>query len=159
MDMAENNATDSIATTAGDNELVTARILNAPRELVFKAWTMPEHLAQWWGPKGFTNTFQEFDLRPGGTWQFIMHGPNGTDYQNKSVFVEIVKPERIVIQHVSGPRFQVTATFEDVNGKTRLTFRQLFETAAEFDKVKSFAPEANEQNLDRLEALLAKISV
>jgi uncharacterized protein YndB with AHSA1/START domain len=137
---------------------VTTRIFDAPRDLVFEAWTTPEHLSQWWGPKGFTNTFQEFDMRPGGTWQFIMHGPDGVDYQNKSVFVEIVKPERIVFQHVSGPKFQVTATFEDLDGKTRLTFRMLFETATEFDKVKTYAVEGNEQTFARLEAHLTKMS-
>lgn len=104
-------------------ELAATRIFDAQRELVFKAWTTPEHLAQWWGPRGFTNTFQEFDLRPGGVWRFIMHGPHGADYPNQSVFVEIVPPERIVLQHVSEPRFQVTAIFEDLGGKTRLTFR------------------------------------
>jgi uncharacterized protein YndB with AHSA1/START domain len=97
-------------------------------------------------------------MRPGGTWQFIMHGPDGVDYQNKSVFVEIVKPERIVFQHVSGPKFQVTATFEDLDGKTRLTFRMLFETATEFDKVKTYAVEGNEQTFARLEAHLTKMS-
>ncbi|WP_331436832.1 SRPBCC domain-containing protein [Gordoniibacillus kamchatkensis] len=112
-----------------------------------------------WGPKGFTNTFQEFDMRPGGTWQFIMHGPDGVDYRNKSVFAEIVQPERIVFDHVSGPRFQVMATFEDFGGKTKLTFRQLFKSAAEFDQVRKYAPEANEQNFDRLEAVLTTISV
>ncbi|MCM3273807.1 SRPBCC family protein [Paenibacillus elgii] len=156
--MPENNAASSSATNADELELSTTRIFDAPRELVFKAWILPEHLSQWWGPKGFTNTFQKFDLRPGGTWEFIMHGPDGTDYRNKCVFVEIVEPERIVLQHVSGPRFQVTATFEDLAGKTRLTFRQRFETAVEFEKVKTYAIEGNEQNMDRLGALLANIS-
>jgi len=87
-----------------------------------------------------------------------MHGPDGVDYKNKSVFVEVVKPERIVFQHVSGPRFQVTATFAEEAGKTRLTFRMLFETAAECAKVKVYAVEANEQNFDRLEAQLATMA-
>ncbi len=141
-----------------DREIVTTRVLAWPREHVFRAWTEPEHLARWWGPKGFTNTFQEFDPRPGGRWQFVMHGPNGADYPNQSVFVEIVKPERIVFDHLSGPAFQVTATFAEEAGKTRLTFRMLFETAAECDKVKGFAVGANEENLDRLEAELARIA-
>ena len=140
---------------ASDWEIVTTRVLAWPRERVFRAWTEPEHLARWWGPKGFTNTFQEFDPRPGGRWQFVMHGPNGADYPNQSVFVEIVKPERIVFDHLSGPAFQVTATFAEEAGKTRLTFRMLFETAAECDKVKRIAVGANEENFDRLEAELA----
>jgi uncharacterized protein YndB with AHSA1/START domain len=88
-------------------------------------------------------------LRPGDTWQFIMHGPDGVDYKNKSVFVEIVKPERIVFQHVSDRKFQVTATFKDLDGKTRHTFRMLFENA-EFDKVKPYAVEGYEQTFDHL---------
>ena len=148
----------SSAKAPSDREIVSTRGFNAPRELVFKAWTDPDHLVHWWGPQGFTNTFHEFDLRPGGTWRFVMHGPDGTDYQNKSVFSEIVKPERIVFDHVSGPRFQVTATFADQAGKTRVTFRMLFKTAAECDKVKAYAVQANEQNFDRLEAHLAKMA-
>jgi uncharacterized protein YndB with AHSA1/START domain len=145
-------------TNTADREIVTTRVLNAPRELVFKAWTDPDQLVQWWGPKGFTNTFHEFDLRPGGIWRFVMHGPDGVDYQNKSVFVEVVNPERIVFDHVSGPRFQVVATFAEQAGKTTLTFRMRFESAAECDKVKAFAVEGNEQNFDRLEAQLAKMA-
>ena len=141
-----------------DREIVTTRVFDAPRERVFRAWTDPDHLAKWWGPKGFTNTFQEFDMKPGGVWRFVMHGPDGVDYKNKSVFVEVVKPERIVFQHVSGPRFKVTATFAEEAGKTRLIFRMLFETAAECAKVKVYAVEANEQNFDRLEAQLATIA-
>ena len=75
---------ESSAEALSDREIVTTRVFDAPRELVFKAWTDPDHLAKWWGPKGFTNTFQEFDMRPGGVWRFIMHGPDGVDYKNKS---------------------------------------------------------------------------
>ncbi len=140
-------------------EIINTRVFDAPRKRVFRAWTDPEHLARWWGPKGFTNAFQEFDLRPGGTWRFVMRGPNGAEYQNKSVFVEIVKPERIVFRHESPPECQVTATFaEPASGKTRVTFQMLFETAAACEKVKGFAPEANEQNFDRLEAELTRMS-
>jgi uncharacterized protein YndB with AHSA1/START domain len=141
-----------------DRRIVTTRVLDAPRERVFRAWTEPSHLSRWWGPKGFTNTFEAFDLRPGGEWRFVMHGPNGVDYKNKSVFVEVVKPERIVFQHVSGPRFEVTATFAEQAGKTRVTFEMLFETAAECEKAKTYAVEANEQNFDRLEAELARMA-
>ena len=150
--MTPNNA------NTADREIVTTRVLNAPRELVFKAWTDPDQLVQWWGPKGFTNTFHEFDMRPGGIWRFVMHGPDGVDYQNKSVFVEVVNPERIVFDHVSGPRFQVVATFAEQAGKTTLTFRMRFESAAECDKVKAFAVEGTEQNFDRLETQLAKMA-
>ncbi len=99
--MAEQKADPAGALNA--REIVSTRILDAPRERVFKAFADPDHLMHWWGPKGFSNTFHEFDFRPGGTWRFVMHGPDGIDYQNKSVFVEIVMPERIVFAHVSGP--------------------------------------------------------
>jgi uncharacterized protein YndB with AHSA1/START domain len=123
---------------------------------VFEAWSDPDQLTQWWGPRGFTTTFEEFDMRPGGVWRFVMHGPDGLDYKNKSVFVEVARPERIVFDHVSGPQFRVTATFAEKPGdRTEITFRMRFETAVECDKVKGYAVEANEQNLDRLEALLA----
>lgn len=141
-----------------DCEIVNTRVIPASPELVCNAWTNPEHLALWWGPDGFTNTFQEFDLRPGGKWVFVMHGPNGEDYPNKIEFVEI-GPERIVLRHLGAPYFQLTATFEDLEGKTRLTWRQRFENADEFDAVKTFALSANEQNLDRLEVQLRKTVV
>ncbi len=131
---------DSSAGALSDREIVTTRVINAPRELVFKAWTDPDHLVHWWGPKGFTNTFHEFDMRPGGIWRFVMHGPDGVDYKNKSVL------------------FQVTATFAEQAGKTKLTFQILFETAAECAKVKVYAVESNEQNFDRLEAQLSKMA-
>jgi len=149
---------DSAVEALCDREIVTTRTIDAPRELVFKAFSDPDHLVHWWGPKGFTNTFHEFDLRPGGVWRFVMHGPNGTHHPNESVFVEVVKPERIVFRHVSAPRFQMTITFADQAGKTGLTWRMLFESAAECDRVKTYAVEANEQNLDRLEAQLAKMA-
>jgi uncharacterized protein YndB with AHSA1/START domain len=140
-------------------EIVTTRIFNYPREIMFKAWTEPEQLAQWWGPNGFTNTFNTFELKSGGVWDFVMHGPDGTDYPNKSVFKEIIKPERIVFLHL-GPmhKFQMTTTFEDLGSKTRVTFQMLHDTQAECEKVKPFAAAANEQNFDRLEALLVKLS-
>jgi uncharacterized protein YndB with AHSA1/START domain len=148
---------EELATNTAGREIVATRVYNAPRELVFRAWTEPQHLAQWWGPKGFTNTFHEFDMRPGGVWRFVMHGPDGTDYQNKNVFVEVVKPERIVFDHVTWPQHRVTATFEEVDGKTRLSFRMVFTSAADCDKVKGYAVEGLEQNLDRLEAELANL--
>ena len=147
-----------MTTDASDRELVTTRVLSAPRERVFSAFSEAGQLAQWWGPEGFRNTFHEFDLRAGGAWRYTMHGPNGADYPNESVFVEVVKPERIVIEHVSGPRFRLTITLAVEAGRTRLTWRQRFPTAAECDKIKALAIPANEQNLDRLEARLAQMA-
>lgn len=154
--MTDNQEVNNDINAAEEYELIASRVFDAPRDLVYEAWTNPDHLAQWWGPNGFRNTFHEFDLRPGGTWQFVMHGPNDVDYPNTSKFVEI-GPERIVLRHVSAPRFQSTAIFEDLGAKTRLTCRQLFETAAEFNAARKYAPEANEQNLDRLGAQLQKM--
>jgi len=79
--------------------MVGMRVLDAPRALVFDMWSDPKHLAQWWGPDGFTTTTSAFDLRPGGVWRFVMHGPDGRDYQNRIVFEEVVRPERIVYRH------------------------------------------------------------
>jgi uncharacterized protein YndB with AHSA1/START domain len=157
MEMAEVNGTNNRTIEVGENGYVITRIFDAPHELVFEAWTTPEHLSQWWGPKGFTNTFQEFDMRPGGTWKFIMHGPDGVDYPNEIVFIEVVKPERIVFQLGPAPQFQATATFEDVDGKTKFTYRTLFETVSEFDQVKAYAVPGGEQTLDRLEAHLTEM--
>jgi uncharacterized protein YndB with AHSA1/START domain len=144
--------------TAADHEVVSARLISAPRELVFRAFSDPEHLTHWWGPKGFTNFFQEFDPRPGGRWRFVMHGPEGARFENASDFLEVVRPERIVFQHLEPVhRFLMTMTFEEEAGKTRLTWRMRFETAEEYARVKDFIAAANEENFDRLEAELAKM--
>ncbi len=141
---------DSVA----DRELVTSRVIDAPPERVFQAFSDPAHLARWWGPKGFTNTFHEFDLRPGGHWRFVMHGPDGGNYQNESVFVEVV-PHKVVFEHVSAPHFEMTITFEEQAGRTLVGWRQRFDSAAECQRIAKFAGEANEQNLDRLAAQVA----
>jgi uncharacterized protein YndB with AHSA1/START domain len=139
-------------------EVVSTRVVGATRELVFQAFADPEHLVRWWGPTGFTNTFHEFDLRPGGAWRFVMHGPDGVNYRNRSVFVEIVKPERIVFEHVSGPQFRMTIALAEQGDKTRITWRMLFASTAGYDQVKKYVIEGNEQNFDRLEAELAKMA-
>jgi uncharacterized protein YndB with AHSA1/START domain len=134
------------------NEIVTVRVFEAPRELVWRAWTEPEHVAKWFGPKGFTNTIQEMDVRPGGVWRFIMHGPDGTDYQNKNIFREVIKPERLSYTHVLDPVFEAVATFEEEGNATRVTLRSIFESAATRDRVaRDFgAEEGARQTLDRL---------
>ena len=135
-------------------ELVATRLLDAPRDLVWRAWSEPEHLARWWGPDGFRNTFQELDFRPGGRWRFVMHGPDGTDYRNESVFVEIAPTHLIVLDH-SAPRFRLAFHFADEGGGTRVTMAQRFETPEARERVRSFAEPGNEQNLRRLEAEVA----
>ena len=147
-----------------EREIVISRVFNAPRELVFDAWTDTKNIGQWWGPNGFTNTIHEMDVRPGGVWRFVMHGPDGVDYKNKIVYLEIVKPERLVYTHGSGEagdpgQFHVTVTFAEQGGKTELTMRSLFESAAERDKVveEYGAIEGGNQHLDRLAEYLAKM--
>jgi uncharacterized protein YndB with AHSA1/START domain/ADP-ribose pyrophosphatase YjhB (NUDIX family) len=154
-----NTSMGILSSTSADTGIVSTRIFAAPRELLFEAFSNPGHLVHWWGPKGFTNTFHEFDLRPGGEWRFVMHGPDGAEYQIAKDFVEVVKPERIVLQNLEPThRFLMTMTFADVPGGTRLTWLMLFESAEENEKLRSIISEANEQNFDRLAAYLEKIS-
>jgi uncharacterized protein YndB with AHSA1/START domain len=160
--MEESNVSNSTITSVDDRELIITRVLNAPRELVYKAWTDPEHLPQWWGPKGFTITVLEIDVIPGGVWHYIMHGPDGVDYDNKIIYIEVVSPERIVYSHGGGEEdeeFQVTATFAEKSDKTELTMRMLFKSAAELEKViqEYGAIDGAKSTLDRLEQQLAKM--
>jgi uncharacterized protein YndB with AHSA1/START domain len=145
--------------------IIATRVYDAPRELVWKAWTDPEHLAQWWGPDGFSTTTSAYDLRPGGVWRFVMHGPDGRDYQNRITFDEIVKPERIAYHHGGGDdvepvQFRTTVTFEDISGKTRLTLHAVFPSAAARERViKQYgADKGAVQTLSRLADYLAKLS-
>jgi uncharacterized protein YndB with AHSA1/START domain len=140
-----------------DREIVSTRIFDAPRDLVWEAWTNPKHLVNWWGPKGFRNTFHTFNFRVGGAWKFTMHGPDGTDYPNEIIFVEIIRPERIVLDHQFGPAFRATADFDDLGDKTRVTFRGLFQSTDDYNMVKGYAIPGNVQTFDRLEAELAKM--
>jgi uncharacterized protein YndB with AHSA1/START domain len=145
------------ATTPGRLDgaaLVTTRTVAAAPARILAAFTDAARLARWWGPAGFTNTFQVFEPRPGGRWTFTMHGPDGKAYPNDSV-IEAVDRERIVVRHVSAPPFVLTISLEDLGGgKTRVGWRQAFASADLAAQVARFALAANEQNLDRLEAAL-----
>ena len=146
-----------------DREMVITRLVNAPRELVFNAWTDPQQIAQWWGPSGFTTTIHTMDVRAGGIWRYIMHGPDGVDYKNKTVYLEIAKPERLVYLHNNDEEgdpgeFHVTTTFVEEGGKTRVTMRAVFASAEECAKVKEFgAVEGGSQTLERLDEYLAAL--
>lgn len=144
-----------------DREIVFTRLLDAPRELVFKVWTEPAHIAQWWGPNGFTNTVHEMEVKPGGVWRFMMHGPDGTDYPNCIFYHEVTPPSRLVYSHGGHsepfePEFHVVASFDVEGDKTRLTMRLLFNSVEACNKVKEFgAVEGGQQTLERLAAYLA----
>jgi uncharacterized protein YndB with AHSA1/START domain len=156
---------NSPATVTPDREIVMSRLFDAPRELVWDAFTDPKQVVQWWGPNGFTTTIHEMDVRPGGRWRHTMHGPDGTNYPNASVFKEVVKPERIVYGHGGGKEggqgvsFEATWTFEAQGDKTLLTGRMVFPTAAarEFVIKEHGAIEGAQQTFDRLEEQLIKI--
>jgi uncharacterized protein YndB with AHSA1/START domain len=130
----------------------TEREISATPERVFAAFAAPERLAKWWGPKGFRNTFKVCEFSPGGAWQFTMHGPDGTDYWNESVFLEIVHNQKIVIHHVCAPRFHLTVTLAPSASGTHLTWTQQFEEATFAEAVRHIVVPANEENLDRLTA-------
>jgi uncharacterized protein YndB with AHSA1/START domain len=156
---------DQSTVDTSDREIVVSRLLNASRELVFQAFTDPQHVVHWWGPNGFTNTDREMNVRVGGVWRFTMHGPDGTDWPNRITYLEVIKPERLVYLHdddsdsEGGQKFHVTVTFEAQGKKTLLTMRSLFATAAECEQVKQFgAVEGGQQTIDHLEAYLAKMS-
>jgi uncharacterized protein YndB with AHSA1/START domain len=144
--------------------IVTTRIFDAPRELVFEAFTNPKHLPHWWGPNGFTLTTRSMEIKPGGVWRFVMHGPDGTDYQNRIVYDEIVPPERITFHHDAGEEeietscFETTVTFEDLGGKTKLVFHAVFPTVADRERAAGYAIEGAKQTLGRLAEHLKTMS-
>ncbi len=157
--------TSSTPSTA-DREIVISRVFHAPRELVWRAWTEPDQVVNWWGPRGFTTTIRKHDFRVGGVWEHTMHGPDGANYPNKSVFKEIVPFERVSYSHGGGREngpgasFVATWTFETVEeNKTRLTGRLLFATPADRDFVaKEFgAVEGGKQTLERAAEHLASV--
>lgn len=156
--------------TQRDRELIITRVFNAPRELVFQAWTDPNHIAQWWGPKGFTTRVTEMDLRPGGQWCYVMISPDGTEYPAKGVFREIVPPERIVTSDEFGEGIEkvldidlpqgmvVTVVFEDLAGQTRVTIHIVHETADDRRKHEEMGVVAGwNSSLDCLDEYLSSI--
>ena len=101
-----------------NREVVISLALSAPIEVVWKAWTNPNHIKNWWGPNGFTNTITKMDLVPGGVWSLVMHGPDGTDYDNESVFTEVIPHQKIAYNHISGHEFLATIEFEAKDNQT-----------------------------------------
>lgn len=140
-----------------EKEVLVTRLINAPREKVFDAWVDPDKIVNWWGPRGFTNTNIEMEVKPGGVWRYTMHGPDGVDYPNKIVYTEVVEPERLAYDQMGEGEFddisfRVLVTFEAEGEKTRVTMRSEFPTAEQLRRVvEEFgALEGAKQNLERL---------
>ncbi len=147
-----------------DREIVLSRVIDAPRELVFEAFTEVRHLSQWWGPDGFTTTTRTFQFRAGGAWDFVMHGPNGTDYQEWITWTEIVPPERIALLHGESrddpDAFESTLTFQSHGEATRIVMRTVFPSKELRDQAVEHyhAIEGGEQTLSNLAAYVAKLT-
>jgi uncharacterized protein YndB with AHSA1/START domain len=147
-----------------DREIVISRVIEGPRRLVFEAYTDVKHLALWWGPNGFTTTTHRFEFRPGGVWDFTLHGPDGTDYPNVIVWKEIVPPERLVFEHGKAEgdpaAFLSTVTLVERGAATELTLRAVFKTKQQRDEVveRFGAIERGKQTLGRLAAYIDQLS-
>ena len=143
-------------TPTTDREIVIERVIDAPRELVFEAFTEVRHLSHWWGPDGFTTTTRSFDFRVGGAWIFVMHGPDGTDYQEWIAWTEITPPERIALLHGETPddpnAFTSVLTFAVDGARTRVAMRTVFPTRELRDQAveKYHAIEGGKQTLGNL---------
>jgi uncharacterized protein YndB with AHSA1/START domain len=146
-----------------DREIVISRVIDAPRELVFEAFTEVRHVSRWWGPEGFTTTTRAFEFRVGGEWDFEMRGPDGTDYQEWISWTEIVPPERIALVHGEfrgDPNaFESVLTFAPEGAATRLEMRTVFPTKEMRDEVveKYGAIEGGEQTLGNLDAYVTEM--
>ena len=149
-------------TETADREIVITRLIDAPRELVFEAFTEVRHLSRWWGPNGFTTTTSAFEFRAGGEWVFVMHGPDGTDHQNWILWTEIVAPERLALVHGSVRNdpdvFESVLTFTPDGAATRVEMRTLFPTKEARDEAaeKSHAIEGGQQTLSHLAAYVTQ---
>src|SRR5690242_14358258 len=146
---------------AGDREIVMSRVISAPRDLVFEAFTLVRHLSRWWGPTGFTTSTRSFEFRVGGVWDFVMHGPDGTDYQEWITWREIVPPERIALLHGESRddpnAFESVLTFEPAGEQTRIVMRAVFPTKELREEAveKYHAIEGGEQHLRSLAGYVA----
>jgi uncharacterized protein YndB with AHSA1/START domain len=142
-----------------DSEIVSSRILQVPVELLYTAFADPNHLKLWWGPAGFSNSFEEFDLQPGGKWTFIMHGPEA-DYRNECEFLTVEKNKEVTWKRFTAPFFQMAVLFESISdSEAKITFKMSFASAEECQGMKAFIVDKNEENFDRLEQELKKMSL
>lgn len=138
--------------------IITTRVINAPRELVFKVLTDPNHIAEYWGPNGFTNTIKSMDVKPGGQWLYTMHGPDGTDWPNRIIYRTVEPPRLLTFDHDNGGdgpndhRFKGEIELWDEGGKTRIELRMIEKNIEARDAIVGYATEGGRQNLDRLAA-------
>lgn len=141
-----------------NRELRISRTIKDPIELIWKVWTVPKHIANWWGPNGFTNTIHKMDFQEGGEWKLTMHGPNGTNFPNRSIFKEIIVHKKIVFEHFN-PHFTTTVIFESKGEKTQIDWTLLFDTEEMRETVIKAhkADEGQKQNLEKLENYLSKL--
>jgi uncharacterized protein YndB with AHSA1/START domain len=139
-----------------NSALRTSRNLPYPPSAVYDAFASADVLATWWGPEGFTNSFEVFEFKVGGRWTFTMHGPDGTNYPNESVFTALEPGAEVVIKHVCAPHFTLTVRLTPVANGTHLTWIQAFEDSKTAQAVKHIVEPANEQNLDRLARALGQ---
>ena len=138
---------------SADGIFKTSRLFPFTPAQVFAAFADADRLATWWGPDGFSNTFEVFEFKPQGRWTFVMRGPDGTHYPNDCTFLE-ASPQRIVIRHVTAPHFTLTITLTEADGQTRLDWRQAFDDPRVATAAAPIVVPANEQNLNRLQAVL-----
>lgn len=149
----------SEATTFKEREVLTTRVLKAPRKAIFRALTDPEVLQRWWGPKGFTNTFHTFDPKPEGLWEFTMHAPSGQEFHNTCVFRCMDAPSYLEFDHLKEMHFyKATFTLTEEEVGTHLVWMMRFDSADELDPIRPFITAANEENLDKLEIELDRLS-
>lgn len=140
-----------MAAPAGHEKIVNSRVLAASREKIFAAFADPAVLARWWGPKGFTNEFREFEFFTGGVWRFTMRGPDGASYPMDHRFLEITRPARIVVRHLQpGHDFTLTISLAERDAGTEISWCMRFDDPAEAARLGGFLQRANEENLDRL---------
>jgi len=146
--------------TTTNRSLHVTKTLKAPIDLVWDVWTKPEHIAHWWGPKGFTNTMHQMDFTEGGEWKFTMHGPDGTDYLNRSIFREIITKKKIVFEHFN-PHFITTVLFESKGQKTLLDWTVVLDSAEMLQTVIKAhkADEGLKQNVEKLEVYLKQNNI
>jgi uncharacterized protein YndB with AHSA1/START domain len=140
---------------ADDKSTTHERVLAAPPARVYDAFRDPAQLTRWWGPNGFTSTFETFEFKEGGKWKFVLQAPDGKDYPNVNEFVELVPDRRVRIEHVEGHWFMLTVDLEPEGEGTRVRWRQEFANPAEYEAVRPYVVPANEENLDRLAAVVS----